>query len=474
VEIYQQIFFTTLAFSFGILHLTLFGYNRRFKSNLFFSVFLFLYALNIFFDYQASMAVQDQSLFYLKIHRTVMPYNSIFALLFLYYAFDVTIPKYFWVLVITLAITGFMAVFKPIEYFVYVQVPLLAAIAEAIRILILAVKKKKDDAWIITAGFMLLILFSFYDLLMDTGLISSIYGIVNGYPFGFLCLIISASVYLARDFARANQSILIKEREAREMEVAQKVLEAEDRRKAKELQEAREVQLSLLPQCITDLKNYEFCFEMIPATEVGGDYYDYQVLKNDQILLAIGDATSHGMKAGMMVSIMKSLFLSHIKKMEIREFLNKCSKTIKQMKLKNLFMALMLVKINRNRLIISSAGIPPLFIYRKNLNEIKEIKIKGMPLGALDSFPYETVETSLDSGDTVLMMTDGLPELFNSERELFGSERVKEILLEHARKEEAVNKIVANLLAAGKKWCGEAQQNDDMTFICFRYLGHDK
>lgn len=258
------------------------------------------------------------------------------------------------------------------------------------------------------------------------------------------------------------------------MEVAQKVLEAEDRRKAKELQEAREVQLSLLPQSITGLKNYEFCFEMIPATEVGGDYYDYQVLDNDQILLAIGDATSHGMKAGMMVSIMKSLFLSHIKNMEIREFLNKCSKTIKQMKLKNLFMALMQVKINRNRLIISSAGIPPLFIYRKKPNEIEEIKIKGMPLGALDSFPYETVKTSLDSGDTVLMMTDGLPELFNSERELFGSERVKEILLEHARKEEAVNKIVENLLAAGKKWRGEDQQNDDMPFICFRYLGHDK
>lgn len=134
-------------------------------------------------------------------------------------------------------------------------------------------------------------------------------------------------------------------------------------------------------------------------------------------------------------------------------------------------MALMLVKINGNRLQISSAGIPPIFIYRKKTDEIEEIKIKGMPLGALDSFPYETVETELHTGDTVLMMTDGLPELFNEERELFGSERVKQILQNSAKAGKPVNNIVGSMFAAGKKWRGDTQQNDDMTFISFRYLG---
>lgn len=400
-----------------------------------------------------------------------MPYNSLFALLFLYYAFDFDIPKYFWALVVALVVTGFLAVLKPIEYFIYVQIPILLAIAEAVRILGSAVKKKKNDAWIIATGFILLFVFTSYDLFMDLNLIAGFAGIDNGYPFGFVCLIICASMYLARDFARANKTILTREREAREMEVAQKVLEAEDRRKAKELQEAREVQLSLLPECITDLQDYEFCFEMIPATEVGGDYYDYQVSDDGEISLVIGDATSHGMKAGMMVSIMKSLFLSHVKSMEIREFLNRCSGTIKQMKLKNLFMALMLIKIKGNRLKISSAGIPPLLIYRKEAGEIEEIRIKGMPLGALDSFQYETVETELYAGDTVLMMTDGLLELFNDERESFGSERVKQILQSGAEDGKPVNKIVDSMFAAGKKWRGDTKQNDDITFVSFRYLG---
>ena len=116
-----------------------------------------------------------------------------------------------------------------------------------------------------------------------------------------------------------------------------------------------------------------------------------------------------------MVSIVKSLFLTHVNNTEIKDFLDNCSHTIKQMKLKNLYMALMLLKIKDHTLTFSSAGIPPLFIYRKNEDIIEELKIRGMPLGAVDSFPYETKSVELKSGDIVLVMTDGLPELFNKQ-----------------------------------------------------------
>jgi serine phosphatase RsbU (regulator of sigma subunit) len=465
--LYQQIFFSTVAVSFGILHLIIFLYNRRFKSNLFFAIFLFLYALNIFFDYQASLSGQTaQGLTYLRLHRAVMPYNSVFALLFLYYAFDFNIPKYFWLIAAALAITGFFAVLEPIHNFGYVQIPQVIVVVEAFRILISAIRKKKYDAWIIAAGFFLLFLFSSYDLLLDLGLMEPFREITNGYPIGFLCLIIFASIYLARDFARANKAILIKEREAKEMEIAQRVLEAEDNRKTKELNEARELQLSLLPQCITNLKNYDFCFDMRPATEVGGDYYDYNISENNEISIVIGDATDHGMKAGMMVSIIKSLFLTHINTMDIKEFLNSCSHTIKQMKLKNLYMALMLVKINGRNLKMSSAGIPPLLVYRKRTNTVEEYKIKGMPLGAVESYPYETVDIELENGDTVVLMTDGLPELFNKDKESFGEERLKEIILQNAG--EPVNEIVNKLFLAGEEWRKENKQNDDITLVAFR------
>lgn len=467
MDLIQQIFFTTLAASFGILHLILYIYNREFKSNLFFSIFLFLYALSIFFDYQSFISSPGGNLVYLRLHRTVMPYSPIFALLFLYYAFNLKIPKYFWVLAAAMIVAGILAVIKPVQYFGFVQMMLLLVILEAARIFVWSIKQQKNDAWIVTAGFILFFLFASYDIFMDLNIISPVGGIQNGYPFGFLGLILFSSIYLARDFSRANNTILRQERQAREMEIEKKVLEIEDQRKAQELQEARDVQISLLPKCITGLQNYDFCFEMHPATEVGGDYYDYSISESGEISIAIGDATNHGMKAGMMVSIMKSLFISHIDHMEIKEFLNHCSGIIKQMKLKTLFMALMIVKIDGNLLKISSAGIPPVLIFRNGSGEIEEIKIKGMPLGSVESFPYETVETELNENDVVLMMTDGLAELFNEERKSFGVQRIKKTFQENSGK--PVNKIVETLFSEGREWRGSSKQNDDITFVSFRF-----
>ena len=120
----------------------------------------------------------------------------------------------------------------------------------------------------------------------------------NGYPFGFLMMALLMSIFIARNFVKVNQKFLEQELEAKNLEVTQKLLEEEDKRKTKELSDARELQLSLLPSCNTHI----------------GDYYDYSLSDKGELSIVIGDATDHGMKAGMMVSIIKSLFLSRDKK----------------------------------------------------------------------------------------------------------------------------------------------------------------
>ena len=123
MDLYQQIFFTTLAIAFGLVHLILFLYNRHLKSNLYFAIFAFLYAANIFFDFQASLATSGrEQLFHLRNHRAVMPYNSIFALLFIYSIFDSRIPKQFWFISLGLILTGILSVFDPVDNFKYVQI----------------------------------------------------------------------------------------------------------------------------------------------------------------------------------------------------------------------------------------------------------------------------------------------------------------------------------------------------------------
>ena len=77
------------------------------------------------------------------------------------------------------------------------------------------------------------------------------------------------------------------------------------------------------------------------------------------------------------------------------------------------------------------------------------------------------VDIELDTGDTVFLMTDGLPELFNKDKESFGEERVKEIILHNAG--EPVNEIVKKLFLAGEEWRKENKQNDDITLVAFRF-----
>ena len=89
----------------------------------------------------------------------------------------------------------------------------------------------------------------------------------------------------------------------------------------------------MLPKCLNDLPGIDICFEMTTATEVGGDYYDYFITNDGTLNIAIGDATGHGTKAGLMVATIKSLFNALGANMMIPDFFNRCTEIIKKMNL---------------------------------------------------------------------------------------------------------------------------------------------
>jgi len=463
IDLYQQIFFTTFAIAFTMLHFVLYLHNRHIKSNLYFALFALLFAANIFFDFQATIT---NEFFYLQLHRAVMPYNAIFMLLFIYSIFELAIPKQFWIITLGLVITGVFSVIEPSLNLKYVLIFQFAMSIEVFRLMIFGVTKKKDGAKVLAFGFLLLFVFSAFDVLMDIGLIRAFYGIHNGYPFGFIGLIVSVSAYLAEDFARKNKQIVLKEQQAKQHELERRILELEDARKSKELKDARDLQLSMLPGCVNELSGFETCFEMRPAAEVGGDYYDYQVSEDGTITLAIGDATGHGMKAGIMVSIIKSMFIAHAEQKDITAFFDESTRTIKRMGLGNLFMALMIVRIKDNKMTGSSAGMPPFFIYRAASKTVEEITVKGMPLGAFNSFSYKTFNTELEAGDTLLFMSDGLPELFNNENEMLDNPRIKKAFIDAIQK--SPTKLAHHLLAVGDEWRKDRKQDDDITLVILK------
>jgi serine phosphatase RsbU (regulator of sigma subunit) len=243
-------------------------------------------------------------------------------------------------------------------------------------------------------------------------------------------------------------------------------LEAENEQRARELEEARQLQLSMLPKSVPQLPHLEIEAYMKPAAEVGGDYYDFHLGDDGVLTVAVGDATGHGLKAGTVVTAMKSLFRAFAGGPEIVPVLDRSSRVLKEMNLRSLFMGLTMVKFNGRRMKISSAGMPPALIYRAETGAVEEVMIKAMPLGSVTGYSYRERELTLGCGDVVVLMSDGLPERFNQTGEMFDYSRTKETLARAAA--FAPGEIIERLVDAGEAWAEGRPQDDDITFVALK------
>ncbi len=171
----------------------------------------------------------------------------------------------------------------------------------------------------------------------------SIYALVFG-----LGVLFVDRIQRRRLFKKAKEKLKIQnaehraetaELQAKAAEAQSRVIQAENDRKSKELEEARELQLSMLPRELPQLPHLDIAVYMKTATEVGGDYYDFSTIYDGSLNIAVGDATGHGMQAGTLVTIIKGLFTSEASSRGILEFFSDASRTIKDINLGRLMMA---------------------------------------------------------------------------------------------------------------------------------------
>jgi serine phosphatase RsbU (regulator of sigma subunit) len=316
-----------------------------------------------------------------------------------------------------------------------------------------------------------------YQLLIITGVITQpLFGIRMVYVYGIVFLAVTVSINLSKKVSDTNidlekqlvhvkelsQKAIEQERKAKEIEFTRRLLEADNERKTRELEEARKLQISMLPANVPAVLNLDISVYMKPATEVGGDYYDFKY-NNGSLFIAVGDATGHGMKAGTIVATIKGLFTAESFNSEIVQFMDKTNEVIRDMNMGNLFMAFLIAKINENKLTLSSAGMPPALLYSSKKKNVEEIRLQALPLGGTAGFKYSQLEIPIFPGDTLLLMSDGFPELFNEQKEILDYQPAKEIFTSVA--DLAPDKIVNELCLAADNWRGNANQEDDITFV---------
>ena len=237
-------------------------------------------------------------------------------------------------------------------------------------------------------------------------------------------------------------------------------------RKTRELEEARRLQLAMLPESPPDIPGLSFGLYMKTATEVGGDYYDFLQDEHGALTVAVGDATGHGMKAGLLVATTKSYFHSYGLLADSREIVNRISKSLKNLKLKGMFMALSLLKYHKGKASLLAAGMPPALIWRKENGAVEPLILKGLPLGGFLGFPYKVKEFELFAGDVMLLMSDGLPERFNREKKLLGEARIQTCFSQCAT--HSPQAIIEALVHLGEDWSQGVPQDDDIALIVMK------
>ncbi len=473
--------YLAVMFSFAALHLILFLFSPKVRSNLYFAVFCAGIGTFIPLDIYTFNLLDDPTWTPL-LTKTVQLVGStavIFGLFLVYEIFYHRRPRQAVWLVAAAAGLTLLTVLGLAEPSI-LQFTFLAFMVEVGRVVILAIARRSDGAWIVGAGFLVFAISGSMVLLRNLGWLPSYPWLPDVSSWGLFGILASMSIYLARSHARTNQALeerlievkqlsrkaLEQERRARQAEVQQQVLEAENRRTSQELEEARRLQLAMLPQTLPELSRLEMAAHMETASEVGGDYYDFSLSADGELTIAVGDATGHGAKAGTMVATAKGLFQVLSSDASIVAIFRRLGATLKEMRLGRMYMALAIVKYKDGIARIGSAGMPPALHYRAAEGRIEEISLPAMPLGSFPDFPYQERELRLDAHDALILMSDGLPETFNRKGEIFDYGRTRAVAQEAAGR--SPKELIDHLLSAGRTWAEGRPNDDDITLLVLK------
>lgn len=475
----RNLFYIGALMAFGVIHFLLFVFYPAEKRNLYFAIFVGFLAILSYLIYKVELIENTTgTLQFLKFMFVIEVLVLTFAARFTHSIDKKIAPFYSNFLVAGGILVSLLIWFYPSQTIWLREIAVLVFVAEILRTVVIMFYRNRGGVWLLGLGVLVYVFSLIFNVMVNFELIAGSVQLVNMIGSGFL--VMSMSIFLSRDFAitqrRLEQKLievkhlskrsLEQERINKEREIEKRLLEVENERKTTELEEARALQLSMLPKKMPSLPGYDMAVFMETATEVGGDYYDYSVAPDGTLVLALGDATGHGMKAGIMVAAAKSYFHTLVHEMNNLTMLERISSGLRNMNMKMMYMGLTLARCNGNEVEIATAGMPPALHFKKESNCVERITLKGLPLGGSVQYPYENRKLALNDGDILLLMSDGLTELFDSERRMLGLNKVEDLLANSDGM--SANDIVNQLTQLMNTWAGSREPHDDITIMVLK------
>jgi hypothetical protein len=237
-----------------------------------------------------------------------------------------------------------------------------------------------------------------------------------------------------------------------------------------ELKYARELQLSMLPERPPNLDWIDLAGMSVPATEVGGDYYDYFV-EGDRVAVVCGDVAGHGMASGLVLSALRSGFtLLRDSLVDPASVLRRLHDLVAETSRRRMLVTVTVVLLERDRqrATIASAGHPPVIIRRAD-GTIETVELYAPPLGVRlpVNIPQQTLP--LAPGDVFVLHSDGIYECRNETDDIYGLDRLAEVVRTHPRLATA-DSLRDAIIGDVDRFRGKAPQADDVTVVVAKIL----
>ena len=238
----------------------------------------------------------------------------------------------------------------------------------------------------------------------------------------------------------------------------------------KELEYAKQIQLSALPTNFPEVEDYKIFAQMIAAKEVGGDFYDFYKLNDNTVAFLVADVSGKGIPAAMFMMTAKTIIKDLAESgMSVNDIFTKANQKLCENNESGMFVTawMGILDIPTGKLTFANAGHNPPLLKRSD-GSFEYLKTRaGFVLAGMEGVRYRVNEITLNAGDRIFLYTDGVTEATNENNELYGEDRLVSFMNKSLELDQT--KLLPKLKKDIDKFVGKAPQFDDITMLMFDY-----
>ncbi|HEX6982412.1 MAG TPA: SpoIIE family protein phosphatase [Balneolaceae bacterium] len=251
---------------------------------------------------------------------------------------------------------------------------------------------------------------------------------------------------------------------------------AQEERIKQELQIAREVQQSFLPERTPEFPRLQLSAICKPAYETGGDYYDFIPLDENRIAVTIGDVSGKGIQAAFYMTFVKGIIHSLCRETKSpAELLKKANRLFYDNAPRGTFISLVygVIDLEKHCFHFARAGHNPVLKINGQSDSVEELQPKGIGIGLAKDASFdcniEEIELNICMDDVLVLYTDGIVEALNENHVFYGTYRLNNLL---KKNKEGTTEVILNEVTNDvQTYIGNAKQHDDMTMIVIKLKG---